>query len=507
MFAWMLFAIVILVIGSYLYKYILWRERVKSLISNVVGLPALPIIGNAHQIYGLDAEQLFDFSNKISDIMDKNGGRFKLWLGPALFMFTSRPEDIKLINNKFLEKPPIYKFADLWVQNGLVNATAEIWKKNVKRVHNAFTPSVVDGFQPVFNKKARKILDKLSLEVGKGPFDAYRKYLGFATFEAICETMLGVTSLDNNLLTKDYYAAFDQITKLLMLRVRNVFHHSEFVYRLSPSFKEFKNCIRTLHGVTKAVIAKKQEEIIARMKLEEQRKANDDDVPKKFRSLLDYFIELKKTDPTLTDQQIQAITDNFIGAGQETTALTTILMLVLLGSHPDIQDKLVKEMKDIFGDSNRDVEKEDLERMHYTEAVIMESLRLYPIVPYMMRQADADLELDDCTIPNGTSVVIFAWAVCRNSRNWGEDSKEFKPERWMNLAQPNPAGFCAFSYGKRSCLGRKFALAFLKTVLAHTIRKLVIKADSSKLKFQLNIAIHPVSGHYIEVEHRKPGHI
>lgn len=95
--------------------------------------------------------------------------------------------------------------------------------------------------------------------------------------------------------------------------------------------------------------------------------------------------------------------DTFTVAGHDTTGVAVTYAMFLIGHHPAVQDKLHAELDDIFGDDrNRDVTKEDISRMSYTEAVIKETLRLYPSSPGFYRTLTEDLVLSDkITLPTG----------------------------------------------------------------------------------------------------------
>lgn len=64
-----------------------------------------------------------------------------------------------------------------------------------------------------------------------------------------------------------------------------------------------------------------------------------------------------------------------------------------MGLHQDIQDRIVQELDEIFGDSDRPATFQDTLEMKYLERCIMETLRMYPPVPVIARQINEDLKL------------------------------------------------------------------------------------------------------------------
>ncbi|GBP58577.1 Cytochrome P450 4V2 [Eumeta japonica] len=157
---------------------------------------------------------------------------------------------------------------------------------------------------------------------------------------------------------------------------------------------------------------------------------------------------------------------------------------------------------EIFGAMERPVTKDDLSKMRYCDAVINETLRLYPPVPVIMRYADRDLQLDGCTIPRGATCAISVWGAGR-AACWGADADQFRPERWFDtLRLPPPSAFSPFSYGRRSCIGKRYAMALMKTILVHLLRRFKFESEDNELEFKVDIALRTTRGHLIKVQSR-----
>jgi len=101
--------------------------------------------------------------------------------------------------------------------------------------------------------------------------------------------------------------------------------------------------------------------------------------------------------------------------------------------------------------------------MPYTMAVFYESLRIFPPIPFEIRQCTGQA----VTLPDGTflpkdSVLVWClWAMHRSKLTWGDDADEFKPERFLQsdgkLIQKSASEFPVFYGGQRTCLGKKMA--------------------------------------------------
>ena len=108
--------------------------------------------------------------------------------------------------------------------------------------------------------------------------------------------------------------------------------------------------------------------------------------------------------------------------------------------------------------------------MPYTMAVFCEVLRLYPPVPFQMKQCSGAETLPDGTaLPEGSIVVWCLWAMNRSKLTWGEDAEAFRPERWLQdgrLVTKSQSEYPVFNGGPRTCLGKKMAEAVAVQVIA-----------------------------------------
>nr|QPF77622.1 cytochrome P450 monooxygenase CYP366A1 [Ostrinia furnacalis] len=477
-------------------------RRARRLLAGLPCYPELPFFGSVHKFFG-GGERILRTLTELSAISDEKSLPFLLWIGPVPALMFTGGEDIKTVTNAFIEKPYYYSFARPWLGNGLVTGPGSIWKHNIRNLAGTFNTTVVDGYQNVFNAQAQNLVRNLKKEVGAEPFDAMHKYLAYTTLETVCQTALGVPDITDSIVTAEYYASFNMAVKLLIRRGLNLFQHWGPLYRLSSSHKQFMKCIDVIHNVSDTVINRRK------LEWEEKKKSGviekeADPSEMRFKSFLDILLEISERDENMTLEQLKAEVDTIIVGGQETVATTLFYCLLMIGCNDDVQNKLYEELKEIFGDSKRAVQKQDLAQMKYCEAVIYETLRLYPPAPVVMRYADKDLKLATFTIPKDTACGINAWGAGRSRRLWGADVLSYRPERWLeaDLACTHATGLLAFSYGRRSCIGKKYAMAFLKTALAYCVRELRIISDAENLRLRVDLALRPVSGHLLKVQLR-----
>nr|CAD7450796.1 unnamed protein product [Timema bartmani] len=151
--------------------------------------------------------------------------------------------------------------------------------------------------------------------------------------------------------------------------------------------------------------------------------------------------------------------------------------MMLLGFHQDVQRKVLEELDAVFGeDLERSVSMEDLNNLKYTEQVIKESLRLYPVVPFVPRNTTEDIKITNYTLPKGCDLLFNIYSLHRNPKIYPNpdefDPENFSPERSKGR---HPYSFLPFSGGLRKCVGYKYAMLQMKIVLATVLRHFTIQ--------------------------------
>lgn len=158
-----------------------------------------------------------------------------------------------------------------------------------------------------------------------------------------------------------------------------------------------------------------------------------------------------------------------LGAGHETNAisLTWAVWLLTRPKYLYIQDRLREEVRAKLPspESGIPITSDLLDSLPYLDAVSKEVYRVYAPFQSIGRVAKHDTELGGVHIPRGTTVRACPYAVNKNRKLWGEDAREFRPERWLEGENKKNGGadhlsFITFSHGSRDCLGKS---KFLKS--------------------------------------------
>ena len=146
-------------------------------------------------------------------------------------------------------------------------------------------------------------------------------------------------------------------------------------------------------------------------------------------------------------------------AGHETTATALAWALERLTRHPQALDRLTEEAR-AGGDE-------------YADAVIRETLRLRPVLPFVGRRLAQPQTLAGYDLPAGTKVAPSIHLVHRREDLY-ENATAFRPERWLGV-RPNPYHFIPFGGGVRRCLGAAFAETEMRAVLRAIVSTVRLK--------------------------------
>lgn len=159
-------------------------------------------------------------------------------------------------------------------------------------------------------------------------------------------------------------------------------------------------------------------------------------------------------------------------ASTQTVPLTAVWMLHLVANDDGVRSQLREELHGISVRSACDLQYDDLGKLPLADAVVKETLRLYPPFPLIQREAQGADVLCGITIPAGTPVYVVPWLVHRNPKLWS-DADSFKPRRFLENAShgdaPSDWAFLPFGRGVRMCAGSKLALTELKVLLVHAV--------------------------------------
>ncbi|XP_071554798.1 cytochrome P450 4g15 [Temnothorax nylanderi] len=510
------------------------RRHMIELAEKIPGPEGLPVIGNTLLLLG-SSDTMFRNLYRKSFEYDQI---IKLWLGPKLLVFLMDPRDVEIIlsSHVYIDKSTEYRFFQPWLGNGLLISTGPKWRAHRKLIAPTFHLNVLKSFIDLFNANSRAVVERMRKE-GDKEFDCH-DYMSECTVEILLETAMGVSKSTQDRSGFEYAMAVMKMCDILHLRHTKVWLRPDWLFNLTKYGKDQIRLLEIIHGLTKKVIARKKQEFKSGKRniiedsvqngnvktakvtsveglsfgqaagLKDDLDVDDNDVgEKKRQAFLDLLMEAGQNGSILTDEEVKEQVDTIMFEGHDTTAAASSFFLSMMGCHPDIQEKVIQEVDDIFGDSDRPATFQDTLEMKYLERCLMETLRMYPPVPVIARTINTDLKLasGDYTIPAGTTVVVTTFKMHRQPHIY-PNPEVFNPDNFLpeKTANRHYYAFVPFSAGPRSCVGRKYAMLKLKIILSTIMRNFRVKSDikESDFRLQADIILKRAEGFKIRLEPR-----
>jgi cytochrome P450 len=176
----------------------------------------------------------------------------------------------------------------------------------------------------------------------------------------------------------------------------------------------------------------------------------------------------------LTQKEMEDHFNTLICAGHDTTAYFMSYFVYLIASNPEIQEKLYEQIIAKIGDREI-ITADDITESKYFQYCMMETLRIYSIIPMVTRVATEEVHIKEAnvTIPKNVRIVVPMIIINRDPEIW-ENPTVFRPERFEEKGNDFTSakdGFFPFGYGTRTCIGNTFAQIESGIVLFHLIRK------------------------------------
>ncbi|PKA66308.1 Cytochrome P450 89A2 [Apostasia shenzhenica] len=196
---------------------------------------------------------------------------------------------------------------------------------------------------------------------------------------------------------------------------------------------------------------------------------------------VDSLLELRLPDEGgrgLTDDEMVQLCHEFLTGGVDTTATLLEWTMAELVKHQDLQSKLLSEINSVVGGED-EIKEDDLERMPYLKAVVMEALRRHPPGHYVLPHAVAeDVVLNGYLIPAKTEVHVAVADVNWDERKW-EDPMEFRPARFLaggegegvDITGSREIKMMPFGAGRRMCPGYGLAMLHMEFFVANLVRE------------------------------------
>eukprot|EP00027_Filamoeba_sp_ATCC50430_P019347 CAMPEP_0168540840 /NCGR_PEP_ID=MMETSP0413-20121227/493_1 /TAXON_ID=136452 /ORGANISM="Filamoeba nolandi, Strain NC-AS-23-1" /LENGTH=1161 /DNA_ID=CAMNT_0008570605 /DNA_START=45 /DNA_END=3530 /DNA_ORIENTATION=- len=175
----------------------------------------------------------------------------------------------------------------------------------------------------------------------------------------------------------------------------------------------------------------------------------------------------------LDTEELKTITYDLCNGNSAAFMFDIKYTLYLLGTHPEIQEKLFQELQTCM--VNNEITVQSIHNCPYLLGVVNESLRLYPGGGALggrmsIEQYNEDAVVLGYKIPPKVVIMANVQRIQTDERYWGKDAKNFTPERWNNGFTPVPGSYLPFGGGLKSCVGAPLGHFGIAVTTAHIVK-------------------------------------
>ncbi len=423
---WFLWFIILLVVGGV--GYMIWTNRAQTIPGVATPSPNYPVIGHALQLLKRQ-DDFYDWLVELHQSRQFRGRSFVISLPATPPFLQPNPTEANcrhILKDKF-ENYTIgdYRRSVLGelFGSGIFGSDGDAWRTQRKSAANIFTLRLLrDDMTPVFVAHGNQLIRRLTKAAHSHTPVEMQDLFFRHTMSSFCQIAFGE---DLHLLDRDeqhpFAKAFDLGQYLMCQRFLDPFFGWEKKFQMGGNEKEITKQVAIMNRYAYEFVAHRREDI-------KNGKERTD--------LISHFMaQARKDGVEMTDQQLRDVIINFLVAGRDTTAVTLSWFLKEMIARPAILAKVRAEIETLLPNSSTPGQPDFqmATEMSYTEAALLESLRLNPSVPSDDRTALKDDTLPDGTrVVAGTMVAFNAYVYGRSEELWGADVLDFKPERWLD---------------------------------------------------------------------------
>jgi cytochrome P450 len=380
----------------------------------------LPLLGHAHALLTDPLGALDDWAQERGDLY-----RVKLIWNEAWIV--NRPSEIEriLTSARGFRRDEDGRRLKHMLGEGVLTAEGSLWMRERRLLQPAFHRDRIAEY-------ARVMVDLGAAEFDRwtdGPRDFNHDMMAL-TLRIASATLFGDGEVDAEEVGRALHDVMNRYSGATFLAP---------VWAPLPKMRAYVQAVERLDRLVRRVIARQRQRGGAEGK-----------------DLLSMLLHVQDEDGSrMSDTQLRDEVLTLLLAGHETTATALTWTGHLLSQHPEVQARLHEEARALAGPPTA----ADYPRLKYAEAVLYESMRLYPPAWAVGREVVDHFQLAGRDLPDGARVVVSPYATHRDPRFF-RDPLQFRPERWLDgsLADLPQYAYFAFGGGQRMCIGKGFAM-------------------------------------------------
>ncbi|CAG8769594.1 21299_t:CDS:2, partial [Dentiscutata erythropus] len=460
----------LLIFSSVIQFYINYFNRP----SKIPGPLPIPIFGNLLQIGS-------DFSAALKIFHEKYGDFYEFYMGNIRIVMISRPDlaekvwgATSLKTTKFIFRNSYSEGIDelgLGTKGMVLNRNIEVWAINRKFMNIISTPAFLRESIKLSSKVVDEIFGYWKIMEKKGMKIDFSKWSDALGADIVGTTAIGKSMASTAELFNELNLENEKPTIKGTWQNSIKFIHAIHLYnksiRIAPGFKSSNKKFLD----NKEWIDQELDRIVSEKRKEIENTPLDQPLESNILTLLLTTnterdldkISAGKFDRPLTDDEAKSIIREVFTGGLDTTSNTLAFLIFYIAKHRNVYLKMREEVLDVYGTlENPDLSFESYGQLKYIDAVINETIRIFPTVSAMSRAATEDVEFDGFTIKADTTVYTDYRAMS-NDPKYFKNPEIFNPDRFLNDKESfTRYTFLPFGTGVRVCPGRAWSMAQMK---------------------------------------------
>jgi cytochrome P450 len=431
------------------------------------GPRGLPFLGSTLPMLGDPLEFLTRISREHGDVVE-----FRM-PGQHIFLLNhpDAVEEALKASGDDLIKDDFTQGLSIAIGRGLLTSEGDFWRRQRKLAQPAFHHHRVRAYADVMVRHTERAV--AGFENGKS-LDIHDAMMRL-TLDIVAETLFGA----------DVGAAAEKIGTALEVLMARFAGYSALLpmWLPTPGNRRMRQGLAAMNEVVYGIIR-------------ERRSAPDRG------DLLSMLLATTADGGGMSDQQLRDEVVTLMLAGHETTALALTFTFHLLHRNPRVFDELSSEIGRVL--DGRPATFADLPNLPYADAVIRETLRLFPPAWAIGREAARPCRIAGLDLAKGAQIWLAQWVVHRDAC-WFPDPESFQPERWLGDAPKRLPRYAYFPFGggPRICIGNAFAMMEGVLLLVTIARRVRLHAESDlPLALSPSVTLRPKGAVKMRVEAR-----
>ena len=329
---------------------------------------------------------------------------------------------------------------------GLLTTDGEPWRNQRRLIQKGFDRKQLDALSSIMQDSVAESMRGFDSQIRSGPVDIYPQMMKI-TFAMVARSIFGARLKDEDidLVSHTICTVQEFIVRQTLQPYLNPW------FEVSGELREHEEMRTRADAVLLEYIKRRRNESPGQ-------------------DLLQTLMDARYADGEgMSDELILSESMQLLVAGHETSSNGLSWILYLLSSRPDCLEKVRQEMHSVLGDAP--LNHSDVPKLEFTTQVIQESLRLYPPFWMIDREAVADDQIGNISIPQGSMVIVYVYGAHHAERYW-QNPESFDSDRFVkaNDKLRTPFTYLPFGGGPRGCIGNHYAMLQILMILSDLLR-------------------------------------